>query len=117
MKRVKLSRWVFIGLLLFVLTALSVWCVRARYEPAYNGKLLSAWLDDLAAADGRRLRDQSVPAVAAVTAIGTNALPWLIGEFTPDRSVWQWRVNGLLAKQSLIKFRFPTADERLRRAT
>jgi hypothetical protein len=119
MKTLKRARRLFIGLVLLVLAVLSVFFVRSQREPTHNGKLLSAWLNDLGTVDSRNLRDQKIPGVVAVTAIGTNALPWLIGEFTKEPSAWywEWRVNWLLAKQSLIKFRFPTADERLIRAT
>lgn len=48
-------------------------------------------------------------------AIGTNAIPWLLKEFRPD-SAWPHKLNRLLNKQGIIKYRFRIRDH-LRRGT
>jgi hypothetical protein len=87
-------------------------------EPAYGGKRLSVWLDELAASDWSRPSDpRREQSMQAVRAIGTNAIPWLLNEYRRSGSVWQWRLNQLINKQQLIKYRFPDINHRLTRAT
>ena len=50
-------------------------------EPVYNGKPLSAWVDELPSPLSR-VTHTNRPDVQAVRAIGTNAIPWLLRELT-----------------------------------
>jgi len=78
---------------------------------------LSVWLDELCKLDYSKRADSGAPQVEAVRAIGTNAIPWLLGEFRHDGTTWRWKLNRLLDKQHVIKSRITTADDRLRRGT
>jgi hypothetical protein len=105
------------GLLLAALLGGALWKTLSLNEPAYGGKRLSAWLDQLCALDALHQRSQGAAQIQAVRAIGTNAIPWLLNEYRQRGSVWQWRVNQLLNQQRVVKFRFPELDHRLNRAT
>ncbi len=85
--------------------------------PTYHGKQLFVWLDELCKFDSIHQRSQGAEQIKAVRAIGTNAIPWLLREYRQKGDPWKWRVNQLLGKQHLIKFRFRGADARLYRAT
>lgn len=112
------KRWYIVaGLLLVVFICGIVRMIGLPSEPAYGGKRLSAWLDQLCALDSLHQRAQGTAQIQAVRAIGTNAIPWLLRDYHHSGSVWQWRLNQLLNKQPLIKYRFRDANDRLRRAT
>lgn len=77
-------------------------------EPAYKGKKLSVWLDELQALPQADQANPRTPQVQAVRAIGTNAIPWLIQEMGRHPTAgWRWRVNQVLEKQKLIGYRLP----------
>ena len=61
-------------MLAVAVACLALWLSPAP-EPAYNGRLLSEWLNDLIATN------RQPDAVAAVRAIGTNAVPHLLRGF------------------------------------
>jgi hypothetical protein len=105
------------GCLLAVLVGAVVWRAGSCNEPAYAGKRLSVWLDELAALNYFKRVDPSTPQVRAVRAIGTNAIPWLLSELRAKEDPWGWRLNMLLAKQRVTKYRFPDINKRLSRAT
>jgi hypothetical protein len=86
-------------------------------EPAYGGKRLSLWLNELCALDSFKQAELGRSQILAVRSIGTNAIPWLLAEFRRGGLPWQWELNQLLNKQRLIKYRFLDADHRLYRAT
>ncbi len=94
-----------------------VWTTSSSREPTYGGKRLSAWLDELARLDPTKRADPGTVQVRAVRAIGTNAIPWLLGELRDDAAAWRWRLNQLLNRQHVIKYRFADANDRLSRAT
>ena len=49
--------------------------------PVYNGKPLSVWADEVLALNHlANVVDTNPPAVQAVRAIGTNAIPWLLAD-------------------------------------
>jgi hypothetical protein len=85
-------------------------------EPSHGGKKLSVWLDELLALNHPAQWDPNTKQAQAVRAIGTNALPWLLYELRAEGSRLQSRINQLLARQSIIKYRFPDVNTRLRRA-
>jgi hypothetical protein len=99
------------ALMVAALIAVMLWQVRSPDEPTYGGKRLSDWLDEPSALGG----DPNTAPAAAVRAIGTNAIPWLLSEFKRGGSTLDWRLNELLQKQRLIKYRFPF-DQRVLRA-
>ncbi len=73
------------------------------------------WLDELCTLDFAKRADSTMPQVQAVRGMGTNAIPWLLKEFRPD-SAWPYKLNQVLNKQGIIKYRFPIRDH-LRRGT
>ena len=70
-------------------------------EPVYNGKSVSAWLNDLDPKTGKL----SASAVDALQHLATNAVPRLLKE-----TRWSFPIKGianhLLDKQSIVGFRF-----------
>jgi hypothetical protein len=100
-------KWLIIGTCAFlvVIGAMPFFLSTPR-EPKYGGKKLSVWVNELVAMDGLKRRDTSLPQIQAVRAIGTNALPWLMGELnTPFSGRRAW-LNQMLAKQHVVKYRF-----------
>lgn len=110
-------KWLVLGGLLTVLFVAVIFLALGQREPAYKGKALSTWLDELAALDYSKRWDLHTEQAQAVQAIGTNAFPWLLSQLRANGSRWQWQLNKLLARQSIIKYRFPDPNARLRRAT
>src|SRR5688500_10641512 len=109
-------RWlIFAGLLVVAGGIVVMLWKAAPSEPAYGGKKLWVWLDEMVALNFSEQWDPETKPAQAVRAIGTNAIPWLLHEMSADGSRWQWRLNQLLGHQSVIKYRFPDADSRLRR--
>jgi hypothetical protein len=108
---VKARKWKYLLLtaaLVLALLALPAWLVsRSPPEPAYNGKPLHFWLDQLV-----RNRMSGVPAVlnadktgeaqAAIRAIGTNTIPTLIRMVRAHDFPIKHRLILLLHRQSLI---------------
>lgn len=110
-------KWLVLGGLLTLILVGVIFLALGHKEPTYNGKELSKWLNELAALDYSKRWDLQTEQAQAVRAIGTNALPWLFSQLRARGSRWPWQLNKLLAKQSIIKYRFLDADARLRRAT
>src|SRR6185503_1912692 len=105
------------AILFAVIICAVVWKLSTADEPTHGGKSLSAWLDELSALEYSKRADRSTAQVQAVRAIGTNAIPWLLAEFRSGGGTWGWKLNKLLGKQTVLKFRFADPNERLRRAT
>jgi len=94
-----------------------VWQTRSPTEPRHEGKRLSVWLDELCTLDFAKRADPQTKQVQALRAIGTNALPWLLSELQSNGGRLPAKLNQLLAKQSVIKYRFRDINTRLSRAT
>ena len=114
----KRPHYLVFGVLLAGVVVGLVWTFLLPAEPAYGGKKLSAWADELTAirADVSHRGTRGQEHVKAIRAIGTNAIPWLLAQYRHG-SVWQWRMNQLLDKQHLVKLRFPDPDLGAIRAT
>jgi hypothetical protein len=97
------------ALVLAALVGAILWEGRLPDQPAYGGKRLSVWLDELRALDSSKRDDPNTPQAHAVRAIGTNAIPWLLSELNRGESPRKWRLNQLLDKQRFSKYRFPDA--------
>jgi hypothetical protein len=82
-------------------------------EPAYGGKKLSQWLVEVDYGQREAVRKVARDAIAQ---IGTNALPLILKYLHTPGSRLPNDFNALLAKIPQVKFRFVTADDRLRRA-
>ncbi len=97
--------------------ALAVWLSRPAGppEPVYQGKALSAWLDD------RRATPQgpvllSNEAVAAVRAIGPEAVPTLLAWLRASDSSFSRNAKILLEWRLKLPLRVPTNQEKRMRA-
>jgi len=111
------QKWLAFAVVLMVAGAILVTLWKASPdEPAYGGKKLSVWLDELSALNSSAQWDPETKQAKAVRAIGTNAIPWLLNEMSAKGSRMQWRLNQLLGRQNVITYRFPNLDTRLRRA-
>ena len=116
--RTRQGKWLIFGtfLLVIILGGAILWD-RGQKEPTYNGKALTKWLNELAGLNYSKRWEPQMEQVQAVRAIGTNALPWLLGPFRSDGAGLRGDLNQLLEKQSIIKFRFLDINARLSRAT
>lgn len=86
---------------------LAAYVTRPR-EPVYEGKRLSEWLEQIRSEDEAEMRH----GVAAIRAIGTNALPALMEMLdSRDSSLKLW-IQRLPSKQSLITWKMASADDR-----
>jgi len=83
-------------------------------DPAYGGKKLSQWLVEVDYGQPDATRKA---AREAIQHTGTNALPLLMKQFQSSGSRFQSYLNTVFAKIPRLKFRFATADDRIRRAT
>ncbi len=106
----------------FVGTLVGVsWICLAPREPAYQGKALSAWMDEwsksLTADQKSPDRAKRDRARAAIQQIGTNAHPALLTMAGAKDSALKRRIIALANKQSFIRLRFQPADYYHARAT
>jgi len=72
------------ALILLCAALLEVRAVESQYvsseEPSYEGRPLSAWVDELTALSFAKLLHTNRTEVRAVRAVGTNGIPWLLDE-------------------------------------
>lgn len=83
-------------------------------QPSYGGKNLGLWLIEV---DHGQPETTRKAAREAIEDMGTNALPFILNRFQASGSRFGLYFNAVLAKIPRIKFRFTTADDRIRRAT
>lgn len=111
-KRLRLA---FVFLLVTVL-AIASWLTFHSREPVYQGKKLSAWLEDFSQqfnpdeySDEEADRARVAKATEALRHIGTNALPHLLVLIRdrPLPSPLHDKINELLEKQSFVSIRLP----------
>src|SRR4051812_45191211 len=84
---VKKRRVLIIAVVIFVAACVGVVLWPPEKEPEYQGKKLSAWLDVYCSTNATPvlLRDE---ASAAVRAIGTNGVPWLLRWMRFEHRSW-----------------------------
>jgi HEAT repeats len=110
------QRTVVVGVAVLAIASLGVWLLRpgGPPEPAYQGKTLGAWLDD------RRATPQgpvvlSDEAVAAVRAVGAEAVPTLVYWLRQSDSSLSRNAKIVLEWRLKLPFRVPTnQDNRMR---
>src|SRR4030095_12590899 len=82
-------------------------------EPVYQGKRLSDWLEEA----GPTKEPETVEAACkALKAIGTNALPYLVSQFTRESLGWAGSINPRALDLGLMNFRLETGEDRIRMA-
>jgi|SRR5579859_8041840 len=113
-----MKRWRII-LIVFALVAVGVLvvCLVQPAEPSYQGRKLSDWLADctITVSNGVTIEkpdEIGLAAVRAVKEIGTNAIPYLLCLLKSEDSTLKTNINKVLAKQTLIRFRFQTYREK-----
>ena len=82
-------------------------------EPRCQGRPLSSWTADLTRDEPEGTR---IAAAAAVRAVGTNAVPFLLDwmRAPAEEPQWKIRLHLWLGRQSLIKVKFKMAGDRRR---
>ena len=118
--RKRLKLFIFSGFLALLLLAVSAAILDAFHrEPSYQGKRLSAWIDDLrdlSRSNYLQEYDTNTQPARAIRAIGSNAIPWLLNDIQHPGLPWRFRANVLLEKQHLVNFRFHDAYYNLQQA-
>jgi hypothetical protein len=107
--------------LVVVAAGIALFWPRGPKEPAYHGKRLSQWIEQANAQPVQAQNEQSFlkskeAACKAIRALGTNALPWLMSEFTRPESKWRAAFNRWTSAHPRIGFRFRGRWERARTA-
>jgi peptidoglycan/xylan/chitin deacetylase (PgdA/CDA1 family) len=112
-------RRIALMVLLLAVLSLAAWFTFHSREPAYQGKPLSFWLDELTAQQNPRELEDSPPgalekrhlrAETALRQIGTNALPYLLALIRnrPKPSPLRDKIEEFLEKnQSVVRIRLP----------
>src|SRR5437870_9613787 len=104
------SRIIASAIVSVIVAGIAFFAFRSR-EPVYQGRPLSAWLEDLDYGRPSFRREAVGQAEAAVRQIGTNAVPFLVGMMRCKDSPFRKKMIALCSKQSFIKFPFrPPAD-------
>src|SRR5262245_20517720 len=93
---------------LFVV-ALLVWCSGPR-EPVYQGKAITQWIND---ANDVGIFEQTGETKAAMLAFGTNAVPFLLNEFTRPVSSRRDRLFSWINSHSFFRTHLRRDEERL----
>src|SRR5579871_634069 len=110
-----MKRWRII-LIVFALLVVGVLvvCLSKPSEPSYQGRKLSEWLADCVPMGHSNQVPIMKPyetrqaAETAVKEIGTNAIPYLLHLLKSEDSTLKTNLSKVLAKQTLIRFRFQT---------
>jgi hypothetical protein len=91
-----------------------VFMLLSAHQPAYEGKALNAWIDQLQKSpDGARREE----AEAAIRHIGTNALPTLLGMVRTKDSAFKKKLLALANRQTFIKLPLKPAEYYRAKAT
>src|SRR5712692_3461380 len=77
-----------------------VWMLSRPAEPAYQGKPLSAWINEYNGRPG----DTNQAALVAIREMGTNAIPALLKIIKSDDPPFQRMMSELNRKQSMVHF-------------
>lgn len=100
---------------MFVVLGTLAFLVFRTSEPVAQSRPLSSWLVDVDYNQPAATRER---ASKAIREIGTNALPYLLRDLDPpeESKLRRWLVK-LLRKQTFVKVRLRTSDEKSRQAT
>src|ERR1051326_4151098 len=98
-----MRKWVKVALAVLLLVVVFTARLLSRPpEPEYQGRSLSAWLDDYNRA-GTWDRE---PTSAAIRGMGTNCLPFLLAHIKHNPSPLATNLVSLISKQHLLKLPF-----------
>lgn len=96
---------VVISLIALAVLAAVFWGIVRSREPRYQGKPLSTWLRALESAIPDEDEGRVIEEYQAITAMGTNALPYLIKKLGARDPAWKTALGDLLDKQSVVDWR------------
>ena len=100
--------------------AVAILWPRGPREPVYEGKRLSEWLEDchgrMVDEDDKGVSPRRDKAVKSIRAMGTNALPWLMAEFTKSPSKWRLNFNRWSGRHTRGRFQLDDGSARMVRA-
>jgi hypothetical protein len=105
--RMKKQRRVTVGLLFIGVTGWLVWMGFLVREPSYQGKLLTAWLEEYNRAEAM---DKTRPVSEAIRAMGDRTLPFLLRYLKKKDSSLKLKLFLLTEKQRIIRFPPPRLD-------
>ncbi|HSU56534.1 MAG TPA: HEAT repeat domain-containing protein [Candidatus Dormibacteraeota bacterium] len=91
---------VVLAVLVLLVAVFATWLLTRPHEPEYQRRRLSDWLDDYNRASSW---DKTEPASAAIRAMGTNCLPFLLEHIKRNPSRLVIRAVALFNKQRLVK--------------
>jgi hypothetical protein len=103
-----MRKWlkVAVAVLVLLIVAFAGWLLTRAHEPEYQGRSLSAWLDEYNKAGTWN----NEPASAAIRAMGTNCLPFLFAHIKHKPSRLGGKLVELVSKQRLVKLPFYGVD-------
>jgi hypothetical protein len=103
-----------LAVLLVAVVGVVAWEVQRPQEPAYGGRLLTAWLADCNARYGYGPVPEEAnqdPAVKAIRHLGTNGLPVLLKMARVIDPPLKSKILALLRKQSLVSIPLRSEDD------
>lgn len=103
-----MRKWFKVATVVFLLLIIvfAGWLMMQPHEPAYQGRSLSAWLDDYNRAGTWDVE----PASAAIRAMGTNCLPFLLARIKHNPSRLTSKLVKLISKQRVLNLPFYGTD-------
>ena len=107
----KRHRLLYLGAGLSLLAGMLLATGRAPKEPVYQGKALTQWIRE---AHDVGIFEQTDETNAAMLAMGTNAVPFLLKEFSRPISRWRERLYAWVNSHAGVHVR--TDEERVRLA-
>ena len=91
---------IFVFVVILLITVVALFFLRTS-EPSYAGVSLGVWCEKI-----HDSHKNQAEAIKAVHNIGSNAVPWLLHEMRSSERTLGSRANALLARQSIVKWRF-----------
>jgi hypothetical protein len=103
-----MRKWLKVALAVLLLLAavFAGWLLKRPHEPEYHGRRLSDWLDDY----NRASTWDKPETAAALRAMGTNCLPFLLARIKHNPPRFGAKLVTLLSKQQLLKLPFYGVD-------
>jgi hypothetical protein len=93
-----------------LLAAAFLWWHRGPKEPVYQGKALTQWINE---AHDVGIFEQTEEMNAAMRSFGTNAVPFLLKEFTRPISPWRGHLCAWINGHPCFKIHLRTDEERV----
>ena len=104
-------QWIILGGAVAVAAGIFLLAPRGPQEPVYQGKHLTEWL---AQTQYPFPDEERTAATNAIRAIGTNALPYLLSEFTRPAPRWRNAFNDWISARGKYEWRLRGDEERIR---